>query len=274
MAGGSGAQASLEARWNRGTVGSMQPLGTLATAGATLAAASLLLLACSEDGSQGSPDWRADRLAEASQDLADGAQPPDEDAAEDLVRNFYDNIDLNDFATAWKIAPDALHEQAGTLDEWRRSYRSTVRTRAHGVNVLEVSPDGRIAAVEVEVTAVDRDVCSGQRVPQEFYGTWVLRSNGARWKAVDLSVAKVAGDTPRLVRAECPPIRRPRPRPFIGIDPDPSPPIDPIGTPNDPYDTPYPDKDCDDFYTDDIYVGPNDPYGLDADGDGIGCESP
>ena len=89
------------------------------------------------------------------------------------------------------------------------------------------------------------------------------------WVMVRVSMRKTSGGSVRLSKSECP---APAPAPS------PSPPTDCQGY--SPCLPPGPDVDCAGgsgdgprYVNGPVYVNGSDPYGLDTDGDGVGCES-
>jgi hypothetical protein len=150
---------------------------------------------------------------------------------------------------------------------WRSSYRNSLGVSAR-------TPGSRVSGgrliVSVRLRSRDRDVCSGRAVAQRFRGEVVLAPRDGSFTVSKFRIHKTAGKKPRLSKSECP---APKPAP----SPEPSPPsTDCQGY--DPCIAPGADVDCaggsgnGPRYTGPVTVTGSDPYGLDSDGDGYGCE--
>jgi hypothetical protein len=106
-------------------------------------------------------------------------------------------------------------------------------------------------------------------VAQRFRGTIRLAERGDSFVVMRFRIRKTAGQKPRLSKSECP---RPKPQ-----SPSSPPSVDCQGY--DPCIPPGPDVDCaggsgnGPRYSGPVRVYGSDPYGLDGDGDGYGCES-
>jgi hypothetical protein len=103
-------------------------------------------------------------------------------------------------------------------------------------------------------------------VSQRFRGHWVLAPRDDSWVAVRVRMRKTSGGRVRLSKSECPAPRPPPP-----------PPTDCQGY--SPCLPPGPDVDCAGgsgdgprYVTGPVYVNGSDPYDLDGNGDGVGCE--
>lgn len=195
-----------------------------------------------------------------SSTTAEPTLPPPEEAVSEVER-FYRDLTRRDFVSAWTMLPASVKDEAGSLDHWRKGYRWSVRTVVKGAHVGSVSPDERHVQVAVELESRDTDACSFKNIDQTFAGTWSFSVSGGDWVADDLSITKTGGGTPRLKLADCPGYGGDNGYRALHDRPE-----------GDSYDRPYPDLDCDDVGSN-IPVGPSDPNGFDADGDGIGCES-
>jgi hypothetical protein len=115
-------------------------------------------------------------------------------------------------------------------------------------------------------------------VRQFFRVRWVLSPRGESGIATNVTARKVGGGTVRLQQSQCAPARRPS-----DSWPPPRPPDTGGGRDCDPnysgcLDPNASDYDCrggggnGPLYTGPVTVRGNDHYGLDADGDGEGCE--
>jgi hypothetical protein len=130
------------------------------------------------------------------------------------------------------------------------------------------------AVVSVRLRARDRDACTGRVVRQYFRGRWLLTPRSDDWGAVRVTIRKTRGGRVRLSKSECP-----TPQP-------PTPPAPPHGDPApidcqgySPCRQPGPDVDARAAPATvhatsrvPVSVSGSDPYGLDSDGDEVGCE--
>ena len=123
----------------------------------------------------------------------------------------------------------------------------------------------------VRFRARDRDVCTGGIRQQFFRARWVLTRANATWRATGITATKVGGQRVRLSKSECPkPRPRPRPQrqPPSGADGGGGSGCHPSYSPWVPNGRDYYCGELDGPYR----VTGDDPYRLDADDDGIGCE--
>jgi hypothetical protein len=179
-----------------------------------------------------------------------------------FMRRYYRRISNRQFVSAWSMLARPLRRQLGLFSTWKAGYR-----RSLGVSVLSARArlSGGRAVVIVRLRSRDRDACSGQVVRQYFRGRWVLAPRDDSWTAVRVRMRKTSGGRVRLSKSECP-VRRPQP-----------PTTDCQGY--SPCLPPGPDVDCAGgsgdgprYVNGPVYVNGRDPYGLDSDGDGVGCE--
>ena len=198
--------------------------------------------------------------------VPDIAPPPRPDPPTEAVEAYYDDIYMFRFNRAWERLAPELQASLGGFATWKQGYRTTLSVRVLSAAVVERTR--RNATVAVEIRSRDEDVC-GDLVVQEWAGAWSMALVGLNWTLTDADIEKVSGGEVTTRFAECeglggggapaavytPPPSSYEPPPDYGYD----------------YDRPYPDKDCED-YGGSVQVGSDDPYGLDADGDGIGCE--
>lgn len=190
-------------------------------------------------------------------------------AATGFVRRYYRRLANDQYRAAWRMLATPVKRGLGfSFRRWRDGFRGS-----RGVRVL--SARGRIAGggpvVRVALRSSARDVCDGRTVVQRFRGT-VAVSEGGELAIQRFAVRKVAGGTPRTSKSQCPP---PPPPPSGGGGGD--------GTDCQGYSPcipPGPDVDCAGgsgngprYVSGPVYVTGSDPYGLDSDGDGVGCES-
>jgi endonuclease YncB( thermonuclease family) len=184
-----------------------------------------------------------------------------------FMRRYYSLISRERFATAWDLLGRRARRQIGPFRQWRAGHR-----RSLGVSVLAARARlsrGR-AVVSVSLLARDRDACSGRVVRQRFRGSWILAPRRDSWIGVRARIRKTSGGRVRLSETECRP-KPPRSRPR-------RPPTDCQGY--SPCLPPGPDVDCAGgsgdgprYVNGPMSVRGSDPYGLDSDGNGVGCES-
>lgn len=191
-------------------------------------------------------------------------------AAVAFIRRYYRRVSNRQFQTAWGMLGRRVRREIGTFPDWKAGHR-----RSRGISVLGIRSRlsrGK-AVVNVRLRSRDRDACSGRIVRQSFRGFWVLAPRRGDWVATRVRIKKTGGGTVRLSKSECAPKRPPAPPP-----PSPSPaPRNCQGY--SPCLPPGPDVDCAGgsgngprYVNGPVSVNGSDPYGLDSDGDGVGCE--
>jgi endonuclease YncB( thermonuclease family) len=187
-------------------------------------------------------------------------------AAVAFMRRYYRRVSNRQFRTAWHMLGLSVRRRFGNFSEWKSGHR-----RSLGVSVIAARArlSGRRAVVTVRLRARDRDACNGRVVRQYFKGRWVLVPYEGSWLAINVRVRKTRGGRVRVSKSECP---APRPAP------PPPPPTNCQGY--SPCLPPGPDVDCAGgsgngprYVNGPVSVTGSDPYGLDSDGDGVGCES-
>ena len=157
-------------------------------------------------------------------------------------------------------------ETWGTFGDWKDGHR-----RSRGVSVLGIRARlsrGR-AVVNVRIRSRDRDACSGRMSSTILTrGFWVLAPRQGSWVAVRARIKKTGGGTVRLSRSECAPEAAAAPTAAAAQLSGYSPCL--ITWPghglrrnsgNGPR-----------YVNGPVRVSGSDPYGLDSDGDGVGCE--
>ena len=186
-----------------------------------------------------------------------------------FVRRYYARISSNRLGAAWGMLSRRVRRDFGPFRSWKAGYRRSLRTT---VPFARARLSGRRAVVSVRLRSRDRDACSGRVVQQRFRGKWTLAPRRDSWVGVKVHMRKTGGGRPRLSRTECAPT------------PPPPPPPPPTGPQRNcqgysPCLPPGPDVDCaggsgnGPRYVDGpVSVKGSDPYGLDDDGDGVGCE--
>jgi micrococcal nuclease len=184
-----------------------------------------------------------------------------------FMRRYYQLISRRRFLSAWRMLGPRLRREFGPYRRWRAGYRRSLGTSVSSARAR--LSRGR-AVVAVSLRARDRDACSGRVVRQYFRGRWILAPRRDAWVAVRVRMRKTGGGRVRLSKSECrperpPPPPPPAPRNCQGYDPclPPGPDVDCAGG----------SGDGPRYVEGPVYVRGDDPYGLDSDGDGVGCES-
>jgi hypothetical protein len=211
-----------------------------------------------------------------SKQVESDPKPPEPRPADAIatVERFYRLLDSYSYGAAWPLVPESVQAESGGFAAWRQGYAANVSSTPTDLGVESVS--GKTAVVGLDLHAVDVDACTGNEVKQVFSGSWTLRYSGGEWAAQDIDIEKVGGGTPMLTATECAPEPAPEPTPA----PDTEPPASDACTPGySPCLPPASDYDCEGGsgdgpeYTGLVQVSGSDPYGLDANGDGVGCET-
>lgn len=192
-----------------------------------------------------------------------------------FVRRYYRLISRHRYAAAWPLLPRSVRRDlGGSFAVWKAGHRGSIGA---SVRSADARMSGDRAVVTVALRGGQRDVCSGRLVRMRFRGRWVLAQRDDGWAAVAQHIHKVAGGRVRLTRSQC----APPPAPPDSPEP-PTPPPSPPTTDCQGYSPclpPGPDVDCESGsgdgprYTGPVTVTGDDPYGLDSDGDGVGCET-
>lgn len=120
-------------------------------------------------------------------------------SAEQLVRNFYADLNLRDFAAAWDRLTPAARAALGPYDTWRRGYDQTLSSEPGGL-VAMVS--GNASTVRFTLRATDLDACA-RHVRQRFAMTWWLTRAGGRWRLGRADSSKITGHPPANKVADC-----------------------------------------------------------------------
>jgi hypothetical protein len=195
-------------------------------------------------------------------------------SADDFVRGYYKIVSHRRYFDAWHMLSRPVRRQLGPYNTWKAGHRRTIGASVTSSRVR--LSHGR-AVVSISLRTRDRDACNGRVVAQRFRGTWILAPRGGDgWVAARVRMHKVAGARPRLSKSECPAPKPPAPP--VGLPP-PPPPLTDNCQGYDPCITPGPDVDCAGgsgngprYVKGPVYTSGSDPYGLDSDGDGVGCE--
>lgn len=179
-----------------------------------------------------------------------------------LVERYYHQIEEEQFSEAWLLVPAAVRAESGGFENWKAGYGANVRSDPTNIRVASFSANS--ATVSLDLNSTDIDACTGAHVDQAFSGSWTLRAEGGEWKPDAISMEKVSGATPALECGGEP--SQPPPQPPENCTPGYSPCLPPAS-----------DYDCEGGtgdgpeYTGTVQVSGSDPYGLDADHNGVGC---
>jgi hypothetical protein len=206
-----------------------------------------------------------------SRQVESDPKPPEPRPADAIatVERFYRLLDSSSYRAAWPLLPESVQAEAGGYVEWRQGYAATVSSTPS--NLAVESTHGDTVVVAVDLSAVDVDACTDAEVKQTFSGTWTLELVNGAWTARDIDIEKVGGGTPALTASECATDTSPQP----AAEPPPTEDCTPSYSPCLP---PASDYDCEGGsgdgpeYAGPVSVSGSDPYALDADGDGSGCE--
>ena len=194
------------------------------------------------------------------------------ESAERFVRRYYRRLSRRQYRAAWRML--GLSVRRGyrhRFRSWRAGYRGSL-----GVTVLSARSRlrGSGAVVRVGLRSRDRDACTRRVVRQRFRGDVKVAPRGDSWAIVKFRITKTRGKTPRQSRSQCP---RGAPRRRAPSAP-PSPPRNCQGYI--PCLPPGPDVDCEGgsgngprYVSGPVTVRGRDPYDLDRDDDGMGCDS-
>ncbi|HYI99550.1 MAG TPA: hypothetical protein VEX36_07745 [Thermoleophilaceae bacterium] len=191
-------------------------------------------------------------------------------SAQAFARRYYRRVSNDQFRAAWRMLATPAKRRLGYgFRRWRSSHRGSLSVSARTPGVVS---RGNRAVVRVRLRSRDRDVCSGRVVVQRFRGTVTVVSRDGSLAILRFRIRKTSGATPRRSKSQCP---RPTPAP-APVSPPPSS-VDCQGY--DPCLLPGPDVDCaggsgnGPRYVDGpVSVSGSDPYDLDGNGDGVGCE--
>lgn len=185
-----------------------------------------------------------------------------------FMRRYFRRVSNRQFVTVWRTLAPRVRRSFGGFVRWRLGYRRSLRTSV--VRARARLSLGR-AVVTITIRSLDRDACGGRIVRQRFSGRWILAPRSDSWIVVRARMRKTAGGRVRLSKSECPPPpsrpqppARPRPRNCQGYSPclPPGPDVDCAGgSGNGPR-----------YVEGPVRVRGDDPYGLDSDGNGVGCE--
>ena len=198
-------------------------------------------------------------------------QALDPASAESAVTEYYAAIDNFAYGQAWGYLGTQQRQEDQGFQTWKAGFDSHVHTNLR--SAVPTTIDSDTDAVAVRVNAVDVDAC-GNNVRQTFEGTWTVDLVGGQPLLDHADIAKVGGEDSVTDPSLCggttsPTTTSTPPPPPSSCDPNYS------GACLDPSSSDY---DCaggsgnGPDYTGTVTVVGNDHFGLDSDGDGIGCE--
>lgn len=193
--------------------------------------------------------------------------------AKEVVRAYYRRVNAGAFRQAWNLLATPVQEQLRSFASWRDGYRFTERTTVTSLDTLSQGP-GRYEFA-IGLRAVANDAC-GDRIHQVYSASWVVERVEGDLVGTDLAARQTGGGESIEDPAECPPTEAP-PAPTAPAEPEPAE-CDPNyeGACLDPSASDY---DCEGgtgdgpLYTGEVIVVGEDHFGLDGDGNGLGCES-
>lgn len=229
----------------------------------------LIVAACGGDGDSADSGATGPTGAQGSAGVGENESAQSRPAAGPIatVERFYRLLNSGQYSEAWTILPLAVQAEAGGFDQWKAGYAATISSDPRDLTLM--SQGGGTAAVSLTLDAADRDACTGNRVEQVFAGTWKLLQAGKIWEAEAIDFEKVSGGTPTLDAAECgapPPASEPPPTESC------TPGYSPCLTPASDYDCEGGEGDGPEYVAGPVQVTGADPYRLDLDGNGVGCE--
>ena len=204
--------------------------------------------------------------------------PTPSEQAKRIVRRYFAALTKGAFFTAWGMLNPSIRSQDEGFDTWRRGYRTELWTKVTDVEAVRANDHAVVLSLDLE--SADLDDC-GDAVHQTFAGTWTLERESGPWKATEIDVEKTGGATP--VTNGCPEssgayaseyepeyeYEEPPEEESSECDPNYT------GACLDP--NAY-DYDCEGGsgdgpdYAGTVAVVGEDHFGLDRDGDGVGCE--
>jgi hypothetical protein len=196
-----------------------------------------------------------------------GSAAPTRKEAVAVVKDFYRLLNSYRYREAWAFVPPQVRAEAGGYANWKSGYRANVRSSPSNIGVDSIGANRAVVALDLD--AIDVDACTGKNVKQVFTGTWTLKAASGGWEPVDATFEKVSGATPTLRESECggeptPPPGGPAAECTRGYSP--------CLRPASDYDCEGGDGDGPEYVSGPVQVTGTDPYDLDRDGNGVGCE--
>jgi len=190
-----------------------------------------------------------------------------------FMRTYYRLVSDERFLRAWRMLHRRVRRQIGPFYRWKAGYRRSLGVSVRSARARLSRGGGFVrAVVNVSLRSRDRDACSGQVVRQYFRGHWLLSPRPYSWEAVRVRMRKTGGGTVRLSKSECPSRDGGGGGGGGGGSPD--------CQGYSPCLPPGPDVDCAGgsgngprYVRGPVSVRGSDPYDLDGNGDGVGCET-
>lgn len=121
-------------------------------------------------------------------------------SAERAVNDYYDLVESQDFAGAWKRLSSTIQSSFGGYESWVKGFDSTGKIEVRSLRAQATS--SRRAVVHTKIRSVDTDACD-EPVSQVFSGAWQLMKQRGRWIAQDVRMKRVAGKSPVTKVDDC-----------------------------------------------------------------------
>jgi endonuclease YncB( thermonuclease family) len=121
-------------------------------------------------------------------------------SAVSFIRRFYQRLSEKQFLAAWGMLSRRVRRDLGPFARWKAGYRRSLGTT---VMASRARVSGRRAVVSARLRARDRDVCNGRVVRQRFRVRWTLAAQRNSWVALGVQARKTGGGRSRLSRSEC-----------------------------------------------------------------------
>jgi hypothetical protein len=249
-------------------------MGVPVSSGRVLIAAGVVgcLLALGGCGEQGSDQPRPPEAIQPASDIVEPLPPAAQ--AKAAVRSYYREVNVGDYQGAWSHFTPDLRTSLGGFQAWQDGYSFTVNTQLASLWVVRSAPAEVVLGIDLVGDAID--ACAND-VSQTFEGTWTLDNIDGTFVGTALDVAQTGGGDIVTDPSACPPPPGPPPTVPPPTGPPPASDCDSnySGACLDPNSSDY---DCEGGtgngpdYTGPVEVVGDDHYGLDANGDGLGCE--
>jgi hypothetical protein len=156
-----------------------------------------------KEWSEPSSTTRTDRRTPGLGDGTELASPSTEAlnaSAEQLVRNYYSDLDIRNFSAAWVRLTIEARATMGPYDTWRKGYENTLSNEPSNVDAT-LNGDGG-ATVTFTLRSTDLDEC-GEHVRGRFAATWNLTRTQNRWRVARANAMRVTGGHPANDPADC-----------------------------------------------------------------------
>lgn len=236
--------------------------------GALCLLSSILAVGCGDSTAEVStgPTTTVTESVEVSRPEPDKATPSEAVA---YVARYYDLLDAKQFGRAWPLLPKVVQQETGGYDLWREGQHGTLSTHVDQARLVKATKVR--AVVEVSLTARDINVCEAT-IEQTFAGNWYLRDDGGDWEPDHTAIEKTGGPDP-AVATNCElegDMSEPEPLSSAPSCVDGySQCLDPTAS---DYDCEGGEGDGPQYVIGPISVTGSDPFELDLDGNGVGCE--